>query len=117
MISSEILSEPLAPASTSQESHDSLPIMPTPPATPLIPSSTVRKYMGRRESMSANKAFQNGIISGLLNQSDDGVALIKTSRKGRGLVVTKPFIKGQFVVEYAGELVSKKGRRREREEL
>lgn len=115
IISTEILPESLAPASTSPELRHSSPTIPTPPATPIIPASTVRKSMGRRESLSAKKALQDGIISGLLNDCDDGLALIKSPGKGRGLVATKSFTKGQFVVEYAGELVSKKeGEEREK---
>ncbi|KAI5634064.1 SET domain-containing protein [Phthorimaea operculella] len=38
-------------------------------------------------------------------QREDGLAVAYFEGKGRGIIATRPFGRGQFVVEYAGELV------------
>ncbi|KAL4711833.1 hypothetical protein ACJJTC_006002 [Scirpophaga incertulas] len=38
-------------------------------------------------------------------QREDGLAVAYFEDKGRGIIATRPFLRGQFVVEYAGELV------------
>ncbi|XP_041972161.1 histone-lysine N-methyltransferase PR-Set7 [Aricia agestis] len=38
-------------------------------------------------------------------QKEDGLEVAYFEGKGRGVIATKPFCRGQFVVEYAGELV------------
>ena len=38
-----------------------------------------------------------------------GLSLVRVSGKGRGLVTTSPLMAGQFVCEYAGEVIGESG--------
>lgn len=42
----------------------------------------------------------------VLNQREDGLTVKHFGAKGRGVIATKHFAKGDFVVEYAGQLIS-----------
>ncbi|XP_037078307.1 N-lysine methyltransferase KMT5A-like isoform X2 [Pollicipes pollicipes] len=51
----------------------------------------------------------------LANDCDEGLEVALFPGKGRGVVTTRPFARGEFVVEYAGTLVDlEEARRRER---
>ena len=40
--------------------------------------------------------------------SEDGLAVIDCGKKGRGVGATKPFLKGDYVCQYFGDLISQK---------
>lgn len=39
------------------------------------------------------------------NEQEDGLLVKKFPEKGRGVITTRPFVKGEFVVEYIGDLI------------
>ncbi|KAF2355192.1 SET domain [Trinorchestia longiramus] len=45
------------------------------------------------------------IIRKIKSKCQDGIKMVEFPGKGRGVVTTKPFSRGEFVVEYVGELV------------
>ncbi|KAK6190697.1 hypothetical protein SNE40_002502 [Patella caerulea] len=42
----------------------------------------------------------------VLSQCEDGLEVVDLNGKGRGVIATKPFKKGDFIVEYAGDLIN-----------
>ncbi|XP_014235598.1 histone-lysine N-methyltransferase pr-set7-like [Trichogramma pretiosum] len=48
---------------------------------------------------------QKELVDKILNHCHDGLEIKHFSGKGRGIITTKIFIKGEFVVEYEGELI------------
>lgn len=42
----------------------------------------------------------------IISQSEEGLVQINTPEKGRGVVATKVFTKGDILCEYAGDLLS-----------
>lgn len=45
------------------------------------------------------------IEAAIRNEQQDGLVVKKFGNKGRGVVTSRPFAKGEFVVEYIGELI------------
>jgi [histone H4]-lysine20 N-methyltransferase SETD8 len=52
----------------------------------------------------------------VLSGTTDGLEVRDFGKKGRGVVTTREFHKGEFVVEYAGELIDNKEAKRREEE-
>ena len=42
----------------------------------------------------------------ILNDCEEGLEIVEFPVKGRGIVSTRPFMRGDFVVEYKGDLLS-----------
>ncbi|EDV22448.1 N-lysine methyltransferase KMT5A-A [Trichoplax sp. H2] len=86
-----------------KRSHPSVPPLQT-KITDLFP---VRRSTRKCKSdlKNAEEAF---MIQYILTNKEDGIQMIYTEGKGRGIVTTKPFKKGDFLCEYAGELISRK---------
>lgn len=57
-----------------------------------------KKEVEREEQLAIEKA--------ILSECDMGLAVKMFENKGRGIVATRPFAKGEFVVEYVGEFIS-----------
>ncbi|KAL3317421.1 SET domain containing (Lysine methyltransferase) 8 [Cichlidogyrus casuarinus] len=51
---------------------------------------------------------EQNIIDGIRNGVEKNMKIVQILEKGRGVIATQHFIEGDFVVEYAGELVSDK---------
>lgn len=59
---------------------------------------------------------QADVLTALVNSEDTGMKVVMTDDKGRGVISTRHFAAGEFIVEYAGELISEiEARRRESE--
>ena len=41
----------------------------------------------------------------LLGGVEEGLEVVEVEGKGRGVIPTRPFVEGEFVCEYAGELI------------
>uniref|UniRef100_A0A6F9DGZ1 [histone H4]-lysine(20) N-methyltransferase n=1 Tax=Phallusia mammillata TaxID=59560 RepID=A0A6F9DGZ1_9ASCI len=77
-------------------------------------------YPVRRSSRKTNslikKEQEEEITKAILDNCEDGMKVVEFPGKGRGVVSTRPFSRGEFVVEYAGDLVSwPEARKREQE--
>ncbi|CAC5384254.1 SETD8 [Mytilus coruscus] len=54
------------------------------------------------------KAKQYEIEDKILNKREEGLSIVETENKGRGVIANKTFCLGDFVVEYAGDLIDLK---------
>ncbi|XP_011636553.1 N-lysine methyltransferase KMT5A-B [Pogonomyrmex barbatus] len=74
----------------------------------------------RRSVRKSKKAVleekQRDLENKVLYQVEDGLEIRNFPGKGRGVITTREFAKGEFVVEYIGELISQ-GEAKEREEI
>ncbi|XP_070571746.1 N-lysine methyltransferase KMT5A-like [Ptychodera flava] len=59
----------------------------------------------RRCKSDIEAAEQKKLQEAILSQQEDGLAVKEFEGKGRGVVATKNFMRGEFVVEYAGDLI------------
>ncbi|KAJ8668748.1 hypothetical protein QAD02_000007 [Eretmocerus hayati] len=60
------------------------------------------------------KRIQQELEAAILNGFKDGLQIREMDDKGRGVITTREFYKGEFVVEYEGELVDGKvGKKRD----
>uniref|UniRef100_A0A7R9EIV2 [histone H4]-lysine(20) N-methyltransferase n=1 Tax=Timema monikensis TaxID=170555 RepID=A0A7R9EIV2_9NEOP len=59
----------------------------------------------RKTKTTMLKERQQDLEEAILSQTESGLAVYYFERKGRGVVATQTFRKGEFVVEYAGELI------------
>merc|ERR1712062_248502 len=60
----------------------------------------------RKTKSEVQKENDDKVISAVINKEEVGLEVINFPDKGRGVVSTKKFRKGDFVVEYAGDIVS-----------
>jgi len=60
----------------------------------------------RKTKAEIQKENEDSIISAVINKMEIGLKVVEFPNKGRGVVSTKEFQKGDFVVEYAGDIVS-----------
>lgn len=51
------------------------------------------------------KEKQHEIEDRILNKREEGLTIVETENKGRGVIANKTFCVGDFVVEYAGDLI------------
>ncbi|KAH9525536.1 N-lysine methyltransferase kmt5a [Bulinus truncatus] len=75
-----------------------------------IQKNTITNYYpvrrsGRQTKSEIECAKQHQLEQQILNHCQDGLQMTDIEDKGRGVVATKKFCKGDFVVEYAGELI------------
>lgn len=84
-------------------------------ATALFPDTTqnhkLTEYFPVRRSERKTKKivleeWQKAIEDAILSEREEGLEVHNFEGKGRGIVTTRDFSKGEFVVEYAGELIS-----------
>ncbi|XP_067681478.1 N-lysine methyltransferase KMT5A-like [Haliotis asinina] len=73
-------------------------------------SNTITDYFpvrrsGRRCLSSLKKEQTEEVEKKILSHCEDGLKVVHFEGKGRGVMATKPFMKGEFVVEYAGDLI------------
>ncbi|XP_029642245.1 N-lysine methyltransferase KMT5A-A-like [Octopus sinensis] len=73
--------------------------------------TSVTDYFPVRRSNRQTKKFlewkrYQDIESAVLNRTEDGLKVVDFNGKGRGVIATRSFKKGEFVVEYAGDLIS-----------
>ncbi|XP_063226021.1 histone-lysine N-methyltransferase Set8 [Bacillus rossius redtenbacheri] len=59
----------------------------------------------RKTKTTMLKEQQHSLEEAILSKQENGLEICYFQQKGRGIVATRPFIKGEFVVEYAGELI------------
>ncbi|CAH8537936.1 unnamed protein product [Heterobilharzia americana] len=64
---------------------------------------TARQYAKEIE-----RERENNFLIALKNNIETGMKIIQTEEKGRGIIATRSFHEGEFVVEYAGDLISEK---------
>ncbi|CAH8850417.1 unnamed protein product [Trichobilharzia szidati] len=64
---------------------------------------TARQYAKEIE-----RERENNFLLALKNNIEAGMKIIHTEDKGRGIIATRPFSEGEFVVEYAGDLIPEK---------
>lgn len=62
----------------------------------------------RRCKSDLQKDQQNEIEDKILNNKEEGLKVVNLENKGRGVVASKEFKRGDFVVEYAGDLINLK---------
>ncbi|OWF53893.1 N-lysine methyltransferase KMT5A-B-like [Mizuhopecten yessoensis] len=60
----------------------------------------------RRCKSEIEKEVWTDIEDKILNKKEDGLKIVEMENKGRGIVSTKAFQRGEFVVEYAGDLIA-----------
>ncbi|XP_018402424.1 PREDICTED: histone-lysine N-methyltransferase pr-set7 [Cyphomyrmex costatus] len=82
---------------------------------------SITDYFPVRRSVRKSKKVvleekQRDLEHKVLCQVEDGLEVKNFPGKGRGVITTREFAKGEFVVEYIGELISQ-GEAKEREEL
>lgn len=85
---------------------------PSPDITNFLP---VRKSLRKTKSMVQAERI-NGIQNVIRNQQEDGIEARLIIDKGRGIFATKRFQRGDFIAEYAGDLI-KMGEANYREKL
>uniref|UniRef100_A0A5K4EEB8 [histone H4]-lysine(20) N-methyltransferase n=1 Tax=Schistosoma mansoni TaxID=6183 RepID=A0A5K4EEB8_SCHMA len=71
---------------------------------------TARQYAKEIEDLvqSPKRERENNFLNALKNNIETGMKIIQTEEKGRGIIATRTFYEGEFVVEYAGDLISEK---------
>ncbi|XP_011865567.1 PREDICTED: histone-lysine N-methyltransferase pr-set7 [Vollenhovia emeryi] len=82
---------------------------------------SITDYFPVRRSVRKSKKVvleekQRDLENKVLCQVEDGLKIRNFPGKGRGVVTTREFAKGEFVVEYVGELINQ-GEAKEREEM
>ncbi|XP_069134860.1 LOW QUALITY PROTEIN: N-lysine methyltransferase KMT5A-like [Argopecten irradians] len=60
----------------------------------------------RRCKSELEKEILTDIEDKILNKKEEGLKIVEMENKGRGIVSTKAFKRGDFVVEYAGDLIA-----------
>lgn len=74
------------------------------------PSKLTDFFPTRRSVRKTHKEIQYEILKSyekaVLEKSEDGLAVKHFDEKGRGVVATRAFTKGEFVIEYEGDLIS-----------
>ncbi|GAB1599099.1 N-lysine methyltransferase KMT5A-A-like [Argonauta hians] len=65
----------------------------------------VRRSNRQTKKVLETKRYQD-IESAILNKTEEGLKVVNFKGKGRGVIATRSFKKGEFVVEYAGDLLS-----------
>lgn len=74
----------------------------------------LRKSTRMTQKAQKEEEKKNHIISQVINKVEDGLKIENFEDKGRGIVSLKKFKKGDFIVEYAGDIIgSKEAKRRE----
>merc|ERR1719193_1331432 len=86
------------------------------PARPATPHKIIRvEKPDQEESSSATSIRRSGrkpesvLVKKLLSTTDDsclGIEILDTVHRGRGIKASRRFVKGDYVVEYAGDLLS-----------
>lgn len=99
-----------------------------PPGSHRLPKSPAAKtnhsitdYFPVRRSVRKSKKVvleekQRDLENKVLSQLEEGLEVKHFAGKGRGVITTREFAKGEFVVEYVGELINQ-GEAREREKV
>lgn len=59
----------------------------------------------RKESKNIFDAQQRDLENKIIRKISDGLEIKEFEEKGRGIVTTKKFFKGDFVIEYIGDLI------------
>ncbi|KAJ8890216.1 hypothetical protein PR048_009724 [Dryococelus australis] len=59
----------------------------------------------RKTKTTVLKEQQHSLEEAILSKQESGLEICYFQQKGRGIVATRRFLKGDFVVEYAGELI------------
>lgn len=59
----------------------------------------------RMPSSELKKKMQIDIEEAIMNKCEDGLKVVDIEGKGRGVITTKKFKRGEFVVEYVGDLI------------
>ncbi|KAH8878383.1 N-lysine methyltransferase KMT5A-A [Schistosoma japonicum] len=78
--------------------------------TPLqtqLTSYGIRKT-ARQYAKEIERERENNFMVALKNNIEAGMKIIQTEEKGRGVIATRTFYEGEFIVEYAGDLISEK---------
>ncbi|XP_041348614.1 N-lysine methyltransferase KMT5A-like [Gigantopelta aegis] len=75
-----------------------------------VQSKTITDYFpvrrsGRQCASSLKKGQQKDLEEKILSKSEDGLKVVEIEGKGRGVISTREFKKGDFVVEYVGDLI------------
>ena len=74
----------------------------------------VRRSNRKSQSM-IKQETENLLVAAIKNQTEDGLEVVDIPCKGRGVIATKTFCKGDFVVEYAGDRITwEEARKREK---
>ncbi|XP_006820126.1 N-lysine methyltransferase KMT5A-like [Saccoglossus kowalevskii] len=78
---------------------------------PTTQTSTLTDYFPVRRSTRRPKSEikaekQKRLQEAILSKSEDGLEIKEFENKGRGIVTTRAFMKDEFVIEYAGDLIS-----------
>nr|VZH99529.1 unnamed protein product [Spirometra erinaceieuropaei] len=60
----------------------------------------------RQVAKDLQKQREADVVLSILNSEESGMKVIITDAKGRGVISTRTFFAGEFIVEYAGELIS-----------
>ncbi|XP_053378691.1 N-lysine methyltransferase KMT5A-like [Mercenaria mercenaria] len=71
----------------------------------LIGQKSIRRS-SRKSKRSIKKEEEENILTKILNKCEDGLKVVHMGEKGRGVMAVKEFKKGDFIVEYAGELIN-----------
>ncbi len=75
-------------------------------------SSSVRVSSRKAESEIAKEKLEI-LKSKILHKCEEGIKVVHSEVKGRGIFSTKSFVRGEFVVEYLGQLIEgNEGKRR-----
>ncbi|XP_045171126.1 N-lysine methyltransferase KMT5A-like [Mercenaria mercenaria] len=60
----------------------------------------------RKSKTELQKEKDEGLFNKILSGCEDGLQVEDIENKGRGVMATKKFLRGDFVVEYSGDLIS-----------
>ncbi|KAK4471645.1 hypothetical protein MN116_004594 [Schistosoma mekongi] len=72
-----------------------------------LTSYGIRKT-ARQYAKEIERERENNFMVALKNNIEAGMKIIQTEEKGRGVIATRTFYEGEFIVEYAGDLISEK---------
>ncbi|CAK8680702.1 unnamed protein product [Clavelina lepadiformis] len=73
-----------------------------------------RRTSSRKTQSVVEKEKENDLIEAILSHREDGLEVAEIENKGRGVIATKQFVHGEFIVEYAGDLITwKEAKKRE----
>ena len=76
-------------------------------ATVTQPKQKTTRKSKRKSKRDIEAERKQKIENAIRFDRDEGMRIVTTPTKGRGVVATKPFKKGDFVVEYHGDLIDK----------
>ncbi|CDS42598.1 histone lysine n methyltransferase setd8 [Echinococcus multilocularis] len=86
------------------------PVLQTKTATMRLQQTQLPNFGIRRTARQFAKDMQQQkeaeVISTILKSEESGMKVVITEDKGRGVLTTRTFLPGEFVVEYIGELIS-----------